>query len=166
MNSSCCGRHAEQLPSAAALGPPVPAPQPPGPRRGPAHHGGGGEHAGGGVGAGHGRHAQVLLREALVRHGRAAPPARRGAFNAPPAAPPHAPPPRAEPGQSPRAGRRAPANGSAPHGPGPRPPPSRSGPARGGRGPGRAALRAAPAQCRGRADTGRGWRESGAGAAR
>lgn len=80
-------RQAEQLPSPAALGQPRPpprGPRPPAP--GPAHHGGGGEHAGGGVGAGHGRHAQVLLREALVRHGRAAAPARRGAFNAPPQA--------------------------------------------------------------------------------
>lgn len=91
MNSSCCGRQAEQLLSPAALGqsrlPPhsPPGPRPPAPV--PAHHGGGGEHAGGGVRAGHGRHAQVLLREALVRHGRAAPPARRGAFNAPPAPP-------------------------------------------------------------------------------
>lgn len=131
MNSSCCGRQAEQLPSPAALGQPrLPPRSPPGPRPpapAPAHHGGGGEHAGGGVGSGHGRHAQVFLREALVRHGRAAPPARRGAFNAPPA-PPLAPPPRGGSGQSPRDRRRAPANSSAPHGPGPRPPPTRSGP--------------------------------------
>lgn len=41
------------------------------PRRDPRcpHHGGSGKHAGGGVGPRHGRHAQVLLREALVGHG-------------------------------------------------------------------------------------------------
>lgn len=99
MNSSCCERQAEQLPPAARHPPPSsspPAPPPqhplgvphplPSPRRQPSrpHHGGGGEHAGGGVGPRHGRHAQVLLSEALVRHGapRQRPPRRRP-FNAP-----------------------------------------------------------------------------------
>lgn len=53
---------------------PAPLPsRPPARPRAPPYHGGGGEHAGRGVGARHGRDAHVLLREALVGHGAAAP---------------------------------------------------------------------------------------------
>lgn len=49
---------------------PTPSPaQHPSARAPSPHHGGGGEHTGRGVGARHGRHAQVLLRQALVGHG-------------------------------------------------------------------------------------------------